>query len=647
MTESAAASADRDRRRRRDPARRPRRADASGRTSSEGRYSDQRGRPAERWDPALLLRPGPQGARQDLLEDRRLGARLRVGPARLAPADPAEGRDAMDDAQKWAVGLHAQALLDYGWPERPLDLERTAVVLGNAMAGEQHYLHRAARSSSRSTRASSSQLRASRRCPTTSATAIVEELRERARPPGSPASPRTPCRASSATSSPGGSPTSSTSAARTSSSTPPARRRWPRSTPPIEGLERRRVRRRRSPAASTATWAPSTFVKFCKIGALSATGTRPYADGADGFVMGEGAALFVLKRLADAERDGDRIYAVIRGIGGASDGKGKGITAPNPVGQRLAIERGVARRRARPARLLPTIEGHGTSTRVGDVVEVESLGRGVRRRGPAPGIGRARLGEVEHRPPEGRRRAPPGMLKAVLALAPQGDAAEPRLRATRTRTSTWPHRRSQSTPSCASGRRRTAATCVGRRERLRLRRDQLPRRARGVRARAAHRAAVQRRDRRAPADVGDRRPPPRAAKAPAARRRWCSAPTTRPGSPSELAADRRAEARPGGARARARPTRPTLRAPERIAIDYGDAAELAEQGGAGPQGARRRTTRPPGRRSRGQGIFRGAGAARQGRLPLHRPGLAVREHAGRAAPDASRSSPRRSPRPTE
>ena len=52
------------------------------------------------------------------------------------------------------------------------------------------------------------------------------------------------------------------------------------------------------------------FVKFCKIGALSATGTRPFDAGADGFVMGEGAALFVLKRLADAERDGDRIYAV-------------------------------------------------------------------------------------------------------------------------------------------------------------------------------------------------------------------------------------------------------------------------------------------------------------------------------------------------
>ena len=80
-------------------------------------------------------------------------------------------------------------------------------------------------------------------------------------------------------------------------------------------------------------------MKFCKIGALSATGTRPYAEGADGFVMGEGAAVFLMKRLADAERDGDKIYAVLRGIGGSSDGKGKGITAPNPIGQKLAIER--------------------------------------------------------------------------------------------------------------------------------------------------------------------------------------------------------------------------------------------------------------------------------------------------------------------
>ena len=121
-----------------------------------------------------------------------------------------------------------------------------------------------------------------------------------------------------------------------------------------------------------ANMSASTFVKFCKIGALSATGTRPYGEGADGFVMGEGAALFLLKRLADAEEAGDHIYAVIRGLGGASDGKGKGITAPNPVGQTFAIQRAW-----RNAGLSPDqgsyIEGHGTSTKVGDVVEFESL----------------------------------------------------------------------------------------------------------------------------------------------------------------------------------------------------------------------------------------------------------------------------------
>src|SRR5512146_430697 len=117
---------------------------------------------------------------------------------------------------------------------------------------------------------------------------------------------------------------------------------------------------------------PSTFIKFCKIGALSGTGSRPYAEGADGFVMGEGGVILLLKRLADAERDGDKIYAVLRGIGGSSDGRGKGITAPNPIGQKLAVERGWRNAGLSPA-TATYVEGHGTSTRVGDVVEVQSM----------------------------------------------------------------------------------------------------------------------------------------------------------------------------------------------------------------------------------------------------------------------------------
>ncbi|MBY9000496.1 MAG: SDR family NAD(P)-dependent oxidoreductase, partial [Candidatus Heimdallarchaeota archaeon] len=116
----------------------------------------------------------------------------------------------------------------------------------------------------------------------------------------------------------------------------------------------------------------STYVKFSKIGALSATGSRPFDTTADGFVMGEGAGFIVIKRLEDAIRDGDRIYATIPSIGSSSDGKGKGITAPNPEGQKQAITMALER-----AELsvddVQYIEAHGTSTIVGDAVELKVL----------------------------------------------------------------------------------------------------------------------------------------------------------------------------------------------------------------------------------------------------------------------------------
>jgi len=83
----------------------------------------------------------------------------------------------------------------------------------------------------------------------------------------------------------------------------------------------------------------TSFVKFCKIGALSAEGSRPFDEKADGFVMGEGCGFIVLKRLEDAIKDGNKIYSVISSIGSSSDGKGKGITAPNPDGQKQAVIR--------------------------------------------------------------------------------------------------------------------------------------------------------------------------------------------------------------------------------------------------------------------------------------------------------------------
>jgi len=157
-----------------------------------------------------------------------------------------------------------------------------------------------------------------------------------------------------------------------------------------------------------------TFVKFCKIGALSATGTRPYAEGADGFVMGEGAALFLLKRLDDAQRDGDKVYAVLRGMGGSSDGKGKGITAPNPIGQKFSIERAWQNAGLSPA-TATYIEGHGTSTRVGDVVEVQSMAEVLSGFHLAPGS--VALGSVKSNFGHLKGAAgAAGMLKTVLAL---------------------------------------------------------------------------------------------------------------------------------------------------------------------------------------------------------------------------------------
>ena len=170
-----------------------------------------------------------------------------------------------------------------------------------------------------------------------------------------------------------------------------------------------------------------TFVKFCKIGALSATGTRPYAEGADGFVMGEGAAIFLLKRLADAERDGDKIYAVLRGMADRATAKGKGITAPNPVGQKLAIERAWQNAGVSPA-TASLIEGHGTSTRVGDVVEAQSMAD-VLSSFNLP-VGSVALGSVKSNIGHLKGAAgAAGMLKAPGASR-QGAAAQRELRRT-------------------------------------------------------------------------------------------------------------------------------------------------------------------------------------------------------------------------
>ncbi|OGS53207.1 MAG: hypothetical protein A3J79_14290, partial [Elusimicrobia bacterium RIFOXYB2_FULL_62_6] len=114
------------------------------------------------------------------------------------------------------------------------------------------------------------------------------------------------------------------------------------------------------------------YVKFCKIGALSADGSWAFDERANGFVMAEAVAVYILKRYSDAVRDGDRIYALINSVGSSSDGKGKGITAPNPKGQKLAIENAFAQVDYDPGEV-DLVEAHGTATSVGDAAEVGAL----------------------------------------------------------------------------------------------------------------------------------------------------------------------------------------------------------------------------------------------------------------------------------
>ena len=117
-----------------------------------------------------------------------------------------------------------------------------------------------------------------------------------------------------------------------------------------------------------------TYMTFAKVGALSGTGSFPFDERADGFVLGEGCGMFVLKRLADALRDHDRIYALIRGWGSSSDGAGKSITAPSSDGQLRALRRAYEDAGLAPG-ALHFIECHGTGTQVGDASELDAVRR--------------------------------------------------------------------------------------------------------------------------------------------------------------------------------------------------------------------------------------------------------------------------------
>ena len=327
------------------------------------RYSIKEVNPS-RWRPELFYHPDPGAPDKTYSKIGSWVDSFPFTPLEWGILIPPRILDNMDDSQKWAIAASRQALMDYGYPDRPLDNKRVAVILGNAMAGEHHYLTNL-RVHAPEFEKALAELNVFKALPAETQQQLLSGMISNIQASTPPINEDTmpgelsniiAGRVANVFNFSG--PNFVTDAACASS--------LAALQSAIEGLSSYQY-----DAVLTGgvdrNMGPGSFVKFSKIGALSPDGSRPYAAGANGFVMGEGAAIFLLKRLEDAEKAGDKIYAVLRGVGSSSDGKGKGITAPNPTGQQLAIQRAWQNAGVNPSSV-GLIEGHGTSTRVGDRV---------------------------------------------------------------------------------------------------------------------------------------------------------------------------------------------------------------------------------------------------------------------------------------
>jgi acyl transferase domain-containing protein/NAD(P)-dependent dehydrogenase (short-subunit alcohol dehydrogenase family) len=157
------------------------------------------------------------------------------------------------------------------------------------------------------------------------------------------------------------------------------------------------------------------YLLFSSTHALSRKGRCLTFDaGADGIALGEGVAMLVLKREEDAKRDGDTIYAVIKGVGGSSDGKSLGLTAPRKAGQESALSRAYQQAGLSPSRV-GLIEAHGTGTVVGDRTELSALTDLMTLSGALPG--QVHLGSVKTQIGHTKCAAGmAGMIKAILSV---------------------------------------------------------------------------------------------------------------------------------------------------------------------------------------------------------------------------------------
>ncbi|MFT5171840.1 MAG: malonyl CoA-acyl carrier protein transacylase [Gammaproteobacteria bacterium] len=158
------------------------------------------------------------------------------------------------------------------------------------------------------------------------------------------------------------------------------------------------------------------FMCFSKTPAFSPTGDcRPFSDAADGTIIGEGIGMFALRRLADAERDGNAIYAIIKGIGSSSDGRSTSVYAPRPEGQALALRRAYDAAGYGPA-TIELLEAHGTATKAGDAAEFKALESVFgpqaegRRQWCALGSVKSQIGHTK------AAAGAAGLFKAVMAL---------------------------------------------------------------------------------------------------------------------------------------------------------------------------------------------------------------------------------------
>ncbi len=159
---------------------------------------------------------------------------------------------------------------------------------------------------------------------------------------------------------------------------------------------------------------PGPSISCSRFGMLSPEGQcKTFDESADGYVRSEGCGVVVLKRLADATRDGNRILAVVRGSAVNQDGASSGLTVPNGPAQQQLIRKALETAKLKPADI-DYIEAHGTGTTLGDPIELDSLSKVFGdRNGSEPlvlGSVKTNIGHLES------AAGIAGFIKAVLSL---------------------------------------------------------------------------------------------------------------------------------------------------------------------------------------------------------------------------------------